>query len=288
MISRALREKFYRAYWEFFEHAEKSRRWSVSEDIPWDALEREPRNDKLALCAETFCGVEMYLPDYIIGNLESVQGTFGRTWFGANWGYEESKHALALREYLRRSGHRTEAQMFDFEEKIFSRHWVRPFPGERQMTIYAAIQERTTFVIYKKQEKLCAAEGSNVLAQIYKLIARDEMAHTRFYEDMAEIHLAEDRAGTLADLAYVFRNFKMPAADLVPDYDSRVEVMRTAGIDRGVFLTEVWAPTLKALKLTRHDLPRATPPAPTSNAPSSAASSAPSSATGRPGAEVVG
>jgi acyl-[acyl-carrier-protein] desaturase len=48
---------------------------------------------------------------------------------------------------------------------------------------------------------------------------------------------------------------------LVPDYDSRVEVMRTAGIDRSVFLTEVWAPCLKSLKLTRHDLPKAVPPA---------------------------
>jgi hypothetical protein len=32
--------------------------------------------------------------------------------------------------------------------------------------------------------------------------------------------------------------------------------MRTAGIDRGVFLTEVWGPVLKRLGLTRHDLPR--------------------------------
>jgi acyl-[acyl-carrier-protein] desaturase len=258
MISRSLREKFYRAYWEFFEHAEKSRRWTVTEDVPWDRLAEEPRNDKLALCAETFCGVEMYLPDYIIGNLEAVQGNFGRTWFGANWGYEESKHALALREYLGRSGHRTQSQLFDFEEKIFARHWVRPFETERQMSLYAAIQERTTFVIYKKQEKMAAAEGNHVLAAIYRLIARDEMAHTRFYEDMGALHLEEDRAGTLADVAHVFRNFRMPAADLVPDYESRVEVMRTAGIDRGVFLQEVWAPMLKALKLTRHDLPRMT------------------------------
>ncbi len=79
MISRPLREKFYRAYWEFFEHAEKSRRWTVTEDIPWDLLGEEPRSDKLALCAETFCGVEMYLPDYISEGLSAVQGTFGRT-----------------------------------------------------------------------------------------------------------------------------------------------------------------------------------------------------------------
>ena len=50
----------------------------------------------------------------------------------------------------------------------------------------------------------------------------------------------------------------MPAYDLIPNYDSRVEVMRTAGIDRGVFLTEVWGPVLKRLQLSRHDLPRPT------------------------------
>ena len=63
-------------------------------------------------------------------------------------------------------------------------------------------------------------------------------------------------SGTLEDLSAVFYGFTMPAYDLVPDYDSRVEVMRTAGIDRGVFLTEVWGPVLKRLKLTRHDIPR--------------------------------
>ena len=255
MISRSLRENFYRAYMEFFEHAERSRRWNVFDDIPWEKLEKTPKNEKLALCAETFCGVEMYLPDYIKTNLEVLQGNFGRVWFAANWGYEESKHALALREYLKRSGHRTDAQLFEYEEKLFSKHWPTPFPTERQMTCYAAIQERTTFVIYKKQERMAQAEGDEVLATIYKLIAKDEMAHTRFYEDMIELHLAEERQGTLADLAHVFRNFRMPAAELVPDYESRVEVMRSAGIDRGVFITEVWAPILKMLKITRHDLP---------------------------------
>ena len=256
MISRPMMEKFHRAYMTFFENAERGRRWNVFNDIPWDKLEGAPKNEKLALCAETFCGVEMYLPDYILGHLELFRGNFARAWFAANWGYEESKHALALREYLKRSGHRTDTQLFDFEEKILGQKWTKPFETPRQMSVYGAVQEMTTFVIYKKQEKLCLAEGNEVLAQVYRLIARDEASHCRFYEDMIELHLEEDREGTLADLSHVFRNFKMPAADLVPDYDSRVEVMRTAGIDRGVFFSEVWLPVLKSVKLTRHDLPK--------------------------------
>jgi acyl-[acyl-carrier-protein] desaturase len=267
--SRALREKFHREYMTFFEHAERNRRWNLWDDIPWDKLGDSAKNEKLAVCAETFCGVEMYLPDYISGHLELFRGNFSRAWFAANWGYEESKHALALREWLMRSGNRTEQQIFDYEETILARKWVKPFETQRQMTAYGALQEMTTFVIYKKQEQMALAEGQPVLASVYHHIAKDEMAHTRFYERMMELHLDEDREGTLADLAHIWRNFKMPGVDLVPDYDSRIEVMRSAGIDRGVFLTQVWNPVLKSLKLTRHDLPRAfaTPPAPPAGEP---------------------
>lgn len=255
-VTRALREKVYRHYLAFFETAERTRRWNLFNDVPWEKLVPGAGNERLALCAETFCGVESYLPDYLASHVELVRGTFGQAWFAANWGYEESKHALALREYLVRSGQRTAAQMYDFEERILGLRWEKPFQTSRQMTIYGALQEMTTFVIYKKQEKLAAAEEDQVLATIYRFIARDEMAHTRFYEDMICYHLEEDREGTLADLAQVFRHFRMPAADLVPDYAARVELMRTAGIDRGVFFNQVWAPMLKTLHLTRHDLPR--------------------------------
>jgi acyl-[acyl-carrier-protein] desaturase len=66
--------------------------------------------------------------------------------------------------------------------------------------------------------------------------------------------LAEDREGTLADIALVLRGFEMPGVALVPDYDRRVEVMRDAGIDRAVFLQKVLFPVLKRLGTTRSEL----------------------------------
>jgi acyl-[acyl-carrier-protein] desaturase len=264
MSSRSLREAFYREYSTFFERAERTRRWNLYTDIPWERLPppaeaATPESADLALCAETFCGVEMYLPDYIAEHLSLFRDDVGRSWFAAAWGYEESKHSLALREYLVRSGHRTEQDMFTFGESVLSRRWEAPFREPRQMTIYAALQELTTFVIYRKQRELSARSGDPVLPVIYRLIARDEMAHTLFYRRMIELHLDEDRAGTLADLAHVLYGFTMPATDLLPDYDSRIRVMRTAGIDRGVFYREVLSPTLSALGLTRHDLPPRVP-----------------------------
>jgi acyl-[acyl-carrier-protein] desaturase len=82
------------------------------------------------------------------------------------------------------------------------------------------------------------------------------MAHAQYYEMILRHYLDEDREGTLKDLSHVYYNFTMPAHELLPDYKSRIQVMRTAGIDRGVFIAEVCAPLFKRLEITRQDLPR--------------------------------
>jgi len=254
-LPRSLDERMYREYMTFFEKSERTRRWNVFNDIPWDKLEACPRDPDLAMCAETFCGVEMYLPDYVSQGINVVRESFGQVWFQANWAYEESKHAVALKEYLLRTGQRTYDQIYAYEQAIFARRWNKPFSTCRQMTVYGAIQEMTTFVIYMKQEKMASAQGDELLASIYSYIARDEIAHCRFYEKVIGLLLEEDPEGTKQDLAYVFRHFTMPAYDLIPSYDDRIRVMRTAGIDRGVFIRDVWLTILKRLGLTRHDLP---------------------------------
>jgi acyl-[acyl-carrier-protein] desaturase len=251
----SFRELVYREYMTFFEKAERTRRWNVFNDIPWDKADTTPKSEELALCAETFCAVEMYLPDYVGQGINLLRQNFGQAWFSANWAYEESKHALTLREYLVRTGQRTEEQIFEFERQILDRRWQLPFKTPRQMTIYGAIQEMTTFVIYNKQERLARERNDDLLASIYGHIMRDEIAHCRFYEKVTALCLEEDPEGTKTDLAYVFKHFTMPAYDLIPDYESRITVMRTAGIDRTVFFKEVWLTCLKRLGLTRHDLP---------------------------------
>ena len=250
-----LADLVYREYMTFFEKAERTRRWNLFNDVPWDKLEACPRDPDLALCAETFCGVEMYLPDYVSKGMEAVRESFGQSWFMSNWAYEESKHSIALREYLLRTGQRSEEEMNAYTDAIMARRWQKPFDTGRLMTIYGAIQEMTTFVIYNKQERMARERGDEILGEVYRLIARDEIAHTRFYEKVTALLLEDDPEGTKADLAWVFRHFTMPAYDLVPDYDDRIRVMRTAGIDRGVFVKEVWLTILKRLGLTRHDLP---------------------------------
>src|SRR5689334_20825618 len=135
-----LEEKLYKEYLAFFEKAERERRWNVFHDIPWERVNRAA-SEELALCAETFCSVEMYLPDYVAGGINVVRKYFGQAWFQANWAYEESKHSLALTEYLLRSGKRTDEQMADFQNRIFEKTWELPFHTPRQMTLYGVVQE---------------------------------------------------------------------------------------------------------------------------------------------------
>jgi acyl-[acyl-carrier-protein] desaturase len=248
------REKVYRAYMEFFENAEKRRRWTIFDDIPWDKLDPSKNDENRALCAETFCGVEMYLPDYVAGGINLLRQSFGQAWFQANWAYEESKHALSLREYLVRSGQRSFAQMDAFERAILGQQWKLPFETPRRMTCYGAIQEGATWLIYRKQLEVAREAGDEVLATIYDLASRDEAAHAGFYRTILKLELEEDREGTLLDLAYVFGRFQMPGVGLVPDYDARILIMRDAGIDRTVFLTRVWFPMLKQLGTSRREM----------------------------------
>lgn len=255
-------ERLYREYMTFFEQAEKKRRWRLDEDLPWELAEASPCDPVLATCAEAFAGVEMYLPDYVACGMNLVRDRFGQAWFLANWAYEESKHALALREYLLRTGQRTAEELHAYERRILARRWELPFSTIRQMTLYGALQEMTTFASYKKLEEAAQRRGDTLLGRVCQLIARDEMAHTGFYIKVSALLLEEDGPGTRADLAHVFRHFRMPSVDLVPDWEHHVDVMREAGLDRAAFFNEVWLPLLRRLGVDRRDLPRAQAAAP--------------------------
>src|SRR5262249_21448135 len=121
----ALEAQFWQLYRDFFDLAERKRRWSIADDIPWDQC--NPHLDPaIAHVVESFCAVELYLPDYTSKILPVVRPSKGRVWFYANWGYEESKHSLALCDWLLRSGMRSDEQMADLEGAILAHEWNLP------------------------------------------------------------------------------------------------------------------------------------------------------------------
>ena len=252
----SIRDRTYRAYLDFLESAERKRRWSVLDDIPWEVLDASEPTEINARAVEIFCTEELYVPDYSSLGLELVRSRFALAWFQTCWAFEESKHGLAFREYLLRSGLRTEAEFESLETSVSAKVWKLPFQTPRQMACYGALQEGATYMAYRNQREKARDAGDKVLEAIFHLVGRDEAAHGGFYRAIIEIELSEDRDSTIRDLAWVLSNFKMPGDNLIPDYRQRLRDSG-AGISPRTFVERVVSPLLTSLQVSRQELRQA-------------------------------
>jgi len=260
----SMRDSTYRIYLDFLETAEKKRRWSIFDDVPWDNLDISKATDTTAQSIELFCSEELYVPDYSAKGLEMVRSMFGMAWFQTSWAFEESKHGLVFREYLTRSGVRSEAELASLEADVFSRSWKLPYNTPRQMACYGALQEGATYVAYKTQKDKACSAGDKVLEAIFHCVGRDEAAHGGFYRSIIELELALDRNGTVADLAHVLSTFKMPGDGLILNYRQKLHASG-AGISPRTFLDHVVLPLLTTLKINRPELKQASKERPLSS-----------------------
>jgi acyl-[acyl-carrier-protein] desaturase len=247
------RENTYRLYLDFLETAESKRAWNIFSDIPWNELDTSKTEQNTAQAIELFCSEEMYVPDYSANGLQLVRSMFGMAWFQARWAFEESKHGLVFREYLIRSGLRSPVEFAALEASVFANLWTLPFATPRQMACYGALQEGATYAAYKAQRQKARDAGNKVLEAVFFYVARDEAAHGGFYRALIECELAQDREGTIDDLAYVFAEFKMPGDGLIPNYRQRL-LSSGAGVTPRVFLEHVVWPILTTLRIGREEL----------------------------------
>jgi acyl-[acyl-carrier-protein] desaturase len=250
----ALREGIGGLYREFFDRAEKKRRWSLRDDIPWDQVNRA-MDPAVADVVESFCAVELYLPDYIGKALPLIRANRGWAWFHANWGYEESKHSLALGDWLLRSRLRSDEQMADLEGQVFRQEWRLPYDSARGMLIYAMVQELATWVHYRNLRRRVDERGDPALSTLLGLIAVDERAHHTFYRRVVQLFLELDRPGTLEQLREVLQNFAMPAVHLLAESRRRVAQIKGLEIfDEMTYMREVYGPVLAALGVRPREL----------------------------------
>jgi acyl-[acyl-carrier-protein] desaturase len=159
-----------------------------------------------------------------------IRRSRGRAWFHVNWGYEESKHSLALEAWLLASGHRTEDQRQEVEKELSEAEWELPFDHPRQMTCYTMIQELATFWNYRNLEKMAVQQKDRALTGALRLISVDERVHYNFYRNVVKEWMKHDDRGTVEDLKYVFDNFTMPGRTQIPRYDEAARVLAKTGI----------------------------------------------------------
>ena len=255
-IQHQIEEAFYEQYLRYFQNAEEKRRWSVVDDIPW-AEAQGNASELVVSILESFCAVESFLPDYTSKIMALIRRSRGRALFQANWGYEESKHSMALERWLIASGKRTEDEMKDFERSLLGAEWSLPFETPRQMICYTMIQELATGLNYINLRRLVhqTGEGDPCLDKTLRWVSADESAHYNFFRKGVKTYLALDPEGTIVDLKYVFDNFAMPAHALIPEWEKRGAEIEASGIyGPKMYLSKIRKPILEDLQISRTQL----------------------------------
>jgi len=250
-LSRAI----WQLYRDFFDMAERRRRWSVRDDIPWNQCNPN-LSAAVADVVESFTAVELYLPDYTSRILPVVRACRGRSWFYANWGYEESKHSLVLRDWLLQSGHRSEEQMADLEKRVFEGAWNLPHDSHLGMLAYAMVQEHATWLNYRNL-RLRAQQGGGdpALEQILMLLAVDERAHHTFFRDCIKLYLEHDRPAMIEQLRRVMNDFTMPAITEMADSRQRINgIIELNVFNEDMYFREVYMPILQDLGVERSEM----------------------------------
>lgn len=248
-------KKIFQIYRDYFDRAERNRRWNLVKDIPWD--QANPNIDpRIADVVQTFCMVELFLPDYISKQLPQVRSHRGKAWMIANWGYEESKHSLALGDWLLKSKSRTEEQMKDIEDACFEQEYFLATDNSRSQVIYTMLQELATQIHYRNLKRVAAGKCP-ALDKCLHLVAVDEAAHHDFFRRIVQLHIEEDRDATLEAFRKVISGFSMPAVNLFSETSQRQTAVRELNIfNEETYLYEVIEPSLRRLGLTRQDIKR--------------------------------
>lgn len=256
--TKLIEDGLYANYLAYFRKAEDTRRWKLHKDIPWERTKPD-MPEEIAVMVEGYYAVESYLPDFVVEAMAIIRRSRGRAWFQANWGYEESKHAMAWETWLVTSGKRTQEQMDEYADYLSAKQWSLPYDTPRRMMVYQMIQERATYLNYHNLAARAEREGDAALTTALRIISQDEIAHHGFFYKGVQLYLKYDTANTLDDIAHVLKTFAMPARNFLSNWSEFEETVAKAGIyGPREHVQDVQNPILNALGYTnRRDVERA-------------------------------
>jgi acyl-[acyl-carrier-protein] desaturase len=155
------------------------------------------------------------------------------------------------------SRRRTPQQIEEYTSDLRAAAWVAPYDGPIHSLLYTVLQERATQINYvnlaslgrgESEKPQFAGDADPVLAQACRVIAVDEAAHYDFFLEGARLYLYYYPEETLRALVDVLRDFTMPAAQIIPNYEAFVETLYEGGLfGRQVYAREVVPAAFKAL-----------------------------------------
>jgi acyl-[acyl-carrier-protein] desaturase len=206
---------------------------------------------------EGFYAVEQYAPDYTAQLTQLARQNYGQSQFQIRWGAEEEKHADLWRNVLLFTRARTADRLEEYTKQLRANAWTAPFDTPLQMLFYTVFQERATQLIYLNLGRIAMGQHPEpcfdndkdpALVDAISAIAIDEAAHFDFFLSVARLYLYYFPEASLKALVDVLRNFTMPAAKIIPNYEAFIKVLYEAQLfGPRMYGRDVAKPALAAL-----------------------------------------
>jgi hypothetical protein len=222
-----------------------------------EQLAKERISPLLASVMFTFKRIEDKLPDFSGQSFGFFRNIWGISNSYHQWSYEENQHSDALGLVLECTGHETKESLDQDYYENLAKTWEPPFPTARMMVLYAAFQEQLTSLNYHALAKKAVEEGAPLVAEVLKLIARDESYHGGGYRAFSKIFHELDPEGTLCDTLHVASNFRMPAQHLMRNLKrNSLEIVRAGAFTKEMVSEDTIYRVLKGLGFVPEGLAR--------------------------------
>lgn len=170
------------------------------------------------------------------------------------WTAEETRHSIALRDYLVVTRTVDPVQLERFRVEQLTRGFS---PGQNQQgnlfaeslfdsVCYVSFQELATRVSHRNTGKQC---DDTIADQLMAQLAHDENLHMIFYRDItaAGLDIAPNQA--MKSIHRVLRNFTMPGFT-VPEFRRKAVIIAVGGVyDPHIHLHEVVLPVLRKWRI---------------------------------------
>ena len=219
-LDRATENELYALYRAYFSEAETKRNWNLWEDIPWDHARPGPPAPLVEAVMETL-RAEIFLPDYSRHSLRVLRASRGRTWFMTRWSYEESKHQIALCEWLMAAGAATEPELRDLTDDLLAQNaWQPPDEDGVAFVVDALLYELREIERYSNLRSLAADAKDDALCAVVDRVLADERAQRTFFAQTLAIISRKYGEQVAAAVARV--------ADLQPDPAKAKQEMEAA------------------------------------------------------------
>lgn len=225
-----LESALWQLYRDYYDTAEATRRWSISEDLPWDEVRRTLPED-LVEALESLFAIKLKVADYSYNILRFVRGSPGRVWFYATWGYEELRHNLALSDWLLKSGHRDAAQMSALEDAVLLPVWSLPVASRSELVAYGLLQERTTVRCFTHlARQIESAGGDAAVVQLLQYVIADDQAHADYFEKCLKLYRDHEPTDYQEPWRRAVTRFALPVLSTLPDGQHRLETLEQLGL----------------------------------------------------------